>query len=197
MNYLAHLLLADHTDASRIGNLLGDFAKGSLAELRKTYPNDLVLGIEMHRAVDKFTDSHPTFKKSRSLLAPERSRFAGIIIDILYDHFLAKHWAKYAETPLDIFTQEVYQALERHPEWHAGRLAEILPSLKNDDWLMNYRSIEGIAYTLQRVSMRSPGISPIAGGIHDLKKHYSELETIFHEFMPELIYFSDQWKQTK
>ncbi len=76
MNYLAHLLLAADADASRAGNLLGDFTRGSIDELAKIYPAEVIRGIRMHRAVDRFTDSHPIFKECRILLSPERRRFA-------------------------------------------------------------------------------------------------------------------------
>ena len=194
MNYLAHLLLADDTDASRIGNLLGDFTRGSLEELGKIYPPELVQGIKMHRAVDRFTDSHPVFKQCRSLLAPERRRFAGIIIDILFDHYLCKHWADYSDTPLDAFCQQVYAAFEKHPEWRAGRLAGAFPLMKRENWLMAYTTVDGIELTLQRVSRRSPRVGAIAGGIHDFKKHYADFEQAFHVYMPELVHFVRQWK---
>ena len=95
MNYLAHLLLADDTDASRIGNLLGDFATGTIESLAERYPPEILRGIKMHRAVDRFTDSHEVFKHARNLLAPGRRRFAGIIIDIIFDHYLCKLCSRY------------------------------------------------------------------------------------------------------
>jgi len=103
MNYLAHLALIptscrDREDALRIGNLLGDFIKGTESSLRLQFPVDLVDGIKLHRAIDKFTDAHPSFLESKQLLAPERRRYAGIVLDIIYDHFLSIHWKTY-QTP--------------------------------------------------------------------------------------------------
>ena len=195
MNYLAHLLLADNTDASRVGNLLGDFTRGSLEDLAKQYPAELVRGIHMHRAVDSFTDSHVVFKESKLLLAPERRRFAGIIIDILFDHYLCKYWSDYSSIPLDEFCQQVYQVFEKHPEWQAGKLREAFPHMKSENWLMTYRTIEGIELTLQRVSRRTPRVGGIAAGIDDFKNHYSEFEEKFHIYMPELVAFVSDWKK--
>ncbi|MDC0087925.1 ACP phosphodiesterase [Akkermansiaceae bacterium] len=195
MNYLAHLLLADDTDASRIGNLLGDFTRGSLDDLAEIYPAELVRGIKMHRAVDRFTDSHDTFRDARSLLDPSRSRFAGIIIDIFYDHYLCLHWDKFSSIKIADFTQQVYQALEENPSWQAGRLAEIFPSMKSTNWLMNYGSLDGIEHTLLRMSQRSPRIGKIAYSIIDLKDNYDDFESLFLKFMPELITFSTEWKK--
>ncbi len=195
MNYLAHLLLADDTDASRAGNLLGDFAKGSLDDLAELYPAELVRGIKMHRAVDRYTDNHPIFKECKLLLAKERRRFAGIIIDILFDHYLCKHWEKYHTLSLDKFCQQVYQTFEKHPEWRAGRLREAFPYMQQENWLTNYATVDGIALTLQRVSRRTPRVSGIAEGIKDFRKHYTEFEEKFHSFMPELVDFVKQWKE--
>jgi len=196
MNYLAHLLLADDTDASRVGNLLGDFTRGSIDELAKIYPAEVVRGIQMHRAVDRFTDSHSVFKECRFLLAPERRRFAGIIVDIFFDHYLCKYWKDYHHTPLEEYCQEVYQAFEKHPEWRAGRLAEAFPFMKTQNWLLAYSTVDGIELTLQRVSCRSPRMAPVAEGILDFKAHYEEFETKFHDYMPDLLKFVRSWKES-
>ena len=196
MNYLAHLLLADNTDASRVGNLLGDFTRGSLDDLAEIYPAELVRGIQMHRAVDRFTDSHSVFKECRLLLDPKRRRFAGIIVDIFFDHYLCKHWEKYSAIPLDQFCQQVYQAFDKHPEWLAGRLREAFPSMKKENWLMTYITADGIELTLQRVSRRSPRVTGIAAGIEDFKNHYTQFEEKFHSFMPALVEFVRDWKES-
>jgi len=196
LNYLAHLLLADDTDASRIGNLLGDFTRGPIEELAKIYPAELVRGIKMHRAVDRFTDSHTSFQQARLLLVPERRRFAGIIVDIFYDHYLCLHWDQFSKIPLKDFIKEIYHALDDHPEWHAGRLAEAFPMMRSENWLLNYSSVEGIGVTLDRVSQRSPRIGKIAGGVEDLRKNYKSFEKNFHTFMPDLLDFVDDWKKS-
>lgn len=196
MNYLAHLLLADDSDASRIGNLLGDFTRGPMDELAKIYPAELVHGIRMHRAVDRFTDSHEVFKEARILLAPERRRFAGIIVDIFFDHYLCLHWEQFSELPLAHFTQQVYRALKEHPEWRAGRLADAFPMMETENWLMTYATLDGIELTLERVSRRSPRIGKVAGGIDDLRKNYDAFERHFHTFMPDLLAFVAAWKRT-
>ncbi|MGB0774889.1 MAG: ACP phosphodiesterase [Akkermansiaceae bacterium] len=194
MNYLAHLLLADDTDASRIGNLLGDFVRGSISQLAETYPTEVVRGIKMHRAVDRFTDSHALFKDAKLLLAPERRRFAGVIVDILFDYYLCQHWKTYCRQPLAEFCQEVYRALDKHPEWRAGRLAKAFPTMKMQDWLTNYSHKEGIALTLRRVSQRTPRVAPIAQSVEDFHQHHDEFEQIFLAYMPELIEFVREWK---
>lgn len=195
MNYLAHLLLADDNDASRVGNLLGDFTRGPISELEKQFPSEVVRGIRMHRAVDRYTDDHPLFKQAKQLLAPERRRFAGIIVDVFFDHFLCLHWQNFSTTSLKDFIADAYHALETHPEWHAGRLKEAFPYMKNEDWLARYMSVEGIGATLRRISKRSPRLGAIANGAEDLEKNYEAFDQIFSNFMPELIQFVRDWKK--
>ena len=194
MNYLAHLMLADDSDASRIGNLLGDFTKGTLASLAEVYPDEIIRGIKMHRAVDRFTDSHEVFKNSRALIAPERRRFSGIIIDIIFDHYLSVHWNDYHHQPLEQFVDDFYRALDEHPEWRAGRLARAFPMMRHENWLVTYATIEGVELTLERVSRRGKRTTPIAGGIIDLRDNYAEFEASYQAFMPSLLDFTDTWK---
>ncbi len=196
MNYLAHLLLADDTDASRVGNLLGDFTRGSLEDLAKIYPEELVRGIKMHRAVDSYTDSHAVFKECKLLLAPERRRFAGVIVDIFFDHYLCQQWGDYCSVTLDDFCAQVYSDFETHPEWLAGRLKDAFPLMRKQNWLMAYASVEGIELTLQRVAQRSPRVVGIADGIQDFKENYSEFELKFNSFMPDLVEFVRKWKES-
>lgn len=190
MNFLAHLALAAPTDASRIGNLLGDFVKGTLEVLAETYPMEVMNGIITHRAIDSFTDEHPTFFEAKELLAQERRRYAGIIVDIGYDHFLAKHWSRYHEGTLEDFAEECYAALERHPEWQAGRLKYALPYMKDENWLVGYKTLKGIERTYKRVSTRGKYTAPIYHAMDDLNSNYGEFEAIFHRFYPELQAFT-------
>ncbi len=97
MNYLAHFFLAENTPESLLGNLLGDFVKGSAVNL---YPQEIIKGIYLHRKVDSYTDSHAIVRSSKSLVCSQRRRFAGVLIDVFYDHFLAKNWREYSEVPV-------------------------------------------------------------------------------------------------
>ncbi len=166
-----------------------------LGYLENQFPAEVVRGIRMHRAVDRFTDSHEVFKSARALMAPERRRFAGVVVDIFYDHFLCVHWHDHADVPLEEFIASVYRALDEHPEWHAGRLADVFPMMRDEDWLTRYTTIEGIENTLFRVSQRSPRVGKIAGGIDDLRENYEAFESLFHHFMPDLLKFVREWKR--
>ncbi len=192
MNYLAHLALAPDTDASRIGNLLGDFIKGDESSLRLHLAPDLVEGIMLHRAIDKFTDAHPAFRASKALLAPQRRRFAGIAIDIIYDHFLSIHWHDYYHQPLPEFIQQVYRTIEQHKEWQIGTLARVFPTMKSQNWLARYASRDGIALTLKQVAQRGKFTAPIADIFIDFNHHYHQFDQHFTDIYPALIEFVNQ-----
>ncbi|NNC89058.1 MAG: DUF479 domain-containing protein [Akkermansiaceae bacterium] len=185
MNFLAHLLLAAPTDASRIGNLLGDFVKGPPASLRENLPEEVVHGIIMHRSLDVFTDRHPAFREARGLLSPARRRFAGVIVDVIFDHFLAVHWEEFGEEPLHQFLDDVFAALDRHPDWIAGDLARILPRMKEENWLHSYATLEGLTLTFHRISHRSRRTGPIDGAATDLVDHYHSFDHAFQRFFPD------------
>ena len=185
MNYLAHLYLAGPSDASRIGNLLGDFVKGTPASLADDYPDEVIAGIMMHRRLDRFTDAHEQFLRARDMLAPERRRFAGIVIDIFFDHFLSRYWSHYSEQPLPEFIDDVYCSLERHPGWLSPDLAAIRPRMREENWLQGYGSLEGVAHTLSRLVARSPRTAAIEHSTDDLEAHYGAFRDSFVTFLPD------------
>jgi acyl carrier protein phosphodiesterase len=185
LNYLAHLFLAAPTDASRIGNLLGDFVKGTPESLAGRFPPEVLDGIVMHRRLDRFTDDHPSFFRARDLLAPERRRFAGIVVDIFFDHFLIRHWDRFASDPLPEFVRTVYATLDRHPDWLGETLAEVARRMREEHWLASYRTIDGLALTLERIARRSPRTAPIRNGTDDLEANYAGFENAFLQFFPD------------
>ncbi|MDP0489597.1 MAG: ACP phosphodiesterase [Verrucomicrobiota bacterium JB023] len=185
MNFLAHLALAGPEDASRIGNLLGDFEKGTAAHLALRFPPEVVKGIIMHRHLDAFTDSHPAFVAARQLLKPERRRFGGILVDIFFDHFLALHWAKFHPGTVPAFIEEIHEVFDRHPNWLGDHLGPLMPRFKGENWLASYATPEGLEKTLERVSYRSPRLAPLAFAVPDLLASFDEFRRLFMEFYPD------------
>ncbi len=190
MNFLAHFHLAHATDASRVGALLGDFARGTPESLRERFPEDIVQGIILHRAIDRFTDSHPVFLKSKQFLSPPRRRFAGIIIDIYFDHFLAHAWADFAEGSLKDFITEIYQLLIRRRDWLTPELRVIVERMEKEDWLGTYGTIPGLALTFQRMSQRRDFLAPLIGSEEDLVAHYHSFSKAFREFYPAILTYA-------
>ncbi len=200
MNYLAHLALTPTVDdalrqnALRVGNLLGDFVKGTESSLRLQLPADLVDGIMLHRGIDKFTDTHPAFLASKALLSPERKRYAGIVLDIIYDHFLSLHWSTYHDQPLDEFITNVYTLIDDNQEWQLGTLKDVFPMMQSENWLSRYRTISGIQETFRRVATRGKFTAPISSTDIDFKSHYAVFENYFHTLYQDLVDFKDSFK---
>ncbi|WP_445309731.1 acyl carrier protein phosphodiesterase [Microcoleus vaginatus] len=187
MNYLAHLFLSEGTPESLIGNLLGDFVKGTAVNL---YPEEIRKGIDLHRKVDSYTDSHAIVRSSKSLVSSQRRRFAGVLIDVFYDHFLAKNWLEYSEIPLRDFSQDVYKILQDNRDILPDSLQRVLPTIIARDLLSSYQEIAEIGITLTRMSARLKRTNNLASGIEDLTANYQRLESDFRDFFPDLIKYA-------
>lgn len=197
MNYLAHIYLAEESDESIIGNLLGDFVKGPVGD---EFTPGIAKGIITHRKVDVFTDSHEKFLASKKLISPERRRFAGIIIDLAFDHFLSKNWSEYSSSELTLFIKETYELLARNRSILPEKLQAFLPRMIDEDWLGSYRELEGIGETMNRISRRLDRRfqreNTLAGAVEEVESNYSELERNFSSFFPEVISFVEDLRRT-
>ena len=196
MNYLAHLYLAEDSDESILGNLLGDFVKGRLED---QYSPEIIKGIKTHRKVDAYTDKHPKFLECKMLLNPDLRRFAGIIVDLSFDHFLAKNWSQYSNIELSEFTNRVYYILLKHEKHLPAKLRQRMPYMIGDDWLGSYKNIDTIGLALNAISRRLENrferARIIKNGIDDIKSNYEQLEKNFSEFFPELISFVEEYRE--
>jgi acyl carrier protein phosphodiesterase len=184
MNWLAHLYLSEPTPAFRLGNLLPDLAPVSaLAHL----PPEFQAGIQCHRRIDAFTDSHPIFRRSIQRLGPSFRRFGGVLIDIFYDHILAREWNSFATTPLPEFAAEVYASFA--VEWsHIPADARArLQAMRDADWICSYRDIAGITVALTRIGGRLRRPTDLAASVPILTREYEAFRTDFAEFFPQLI----------
>lgn len=190
MNYLAHIYLAEDSEESILGNMMGDFVKGAIGN---NYHPEIAKGIRTHRKVDAFTDSHEKFRASKKLMSPGRRRFAGIIIDLAFDHFLAKNWASYSDTELDRFIHKTYELLKRHRTALPERLRFFLPRMIDEDWLGSYCTLDGTGKAIDRISerlrRRFDRENALPGAIEEVESNYIELETNFNAFFPDLISF--------
>ena len=183
MNYLAHLYLADDTVESQLGNFLGDFLKGVD---REQFPEEIQRGISVHLAIDAFTDAHPIFKRSRDRLSADRRRFAGIIVDVFYDHFLAQHWNQYAEETLEEFSQRVVGGMLSYTGFVPDKARYVLERLNENERLQSYRNIDSIGYVLDGLAYRFPRENPMGGSVEELHDAYEDFEEDFFMFFPEI-----------
>ncbi|KJS30270.1 MAG: hypothetical protein VR64_16280 [Desulfatitalea sp. BRH_c12] len=192
MNFLAHLFLADITRDSLIGQLLGDFVKGSA--LGK-YSGDIQSAILFHRKIDSYCDAHPLTRVSRNRVGPRRRRFAGVIVDVAYDHFLAQNWHCFHPEPLSAFARRVYAVLRQDPTPLPARLDSVLPKMIAHDWLAGYLDLNNIAMALDRIAGRLSRGAPFLGSIVDIREHYVGMQNDFLSFFPDLIRFSKAYSR--
>ena len=182
MNYLAHLHLGGGRPAQLLGSLYGDFVKGPLAG---RWATEIEAGIRLHRRIDVFTDAHPQVVAARARFPAARRRYAGILIDLFFDHCLARHWTQFAEQPLDHFTHRVYQVLASEPQL-PERLARIAPRMAEQDWLGSYRSFEVLEQVLAGMQRRLSRPEGLDGALDELADLYEPLCEDFLLFYPQL-----------
>lgn len=189
MNYLAHIYLSGNNDLVTIGNFIADGIKG---KSYKKYPKQIQTGVLLHRNIDTFTDAHEIVRQSTKRLHEKYGHYSGIIVDILYDHFLAKNWSKYCNIPLSEYVQVFYVLLEEHYNILPLRIQKLMPYMLTDNWLLSYASIEGISKVLSGMNRRTKNRSGMDKAVIELELFYAEFEAEFEAFFEELIIFSNQ-----
>jgi acyl carrier protein phosphodiesterase len=192
LNFLAHLYLAEPTPMGLLGSLMGDFVKGPMVG---TYPPALVQALRLHRRVDAFTDAHPVVRASRSRVSPQHRRVAGVLTDMFFDHFLARHWSDYAGEPIDAFTHRVYALLDAHHALLPERLQRIAPYMARGDWLGSYAKVPAVEAAIDRMGTRLKRGNVLLGGGAELRGQYAAFELDFRTFFPELIAFAREQRQ--
>jgi len=187
MNFLAHACLAGSSDDAIVGSLMGDFVKGPLTD---AHGGEITRALALHRRIDTYTDAHEVVRESRRRVSAPHRRFAGILIDMFYDHFLARRWDEYYETPLERFTARVYSALrERHavlPE----PLRVIAPRMAAADWLGSYRHVEAVGLALDRIGRRLKRGNALLHSSRELLAHYDAFDADFRAFFPDVTRFA-------
>lgn len=189
MNFLAHAYLAHPSVPLTIGNFIADFVKGRQID---QYRPEITEGIVMHRKIDTFTDNHRIFKLSRSRIRHRYNHYSGVIIDLFYDHFLARNWMDYSDTPLDRFTLGLYDIMLDHEHIMPEKARYMLPFMVKSNWLLNYATVDGIDRSLKGLSRRTRFRSGMENACQELLKHYDDLQNDFRSFFPDIIDFIGQ-----
>jgi acyl carrier protein phosphodiesterase len=193
VNYLAHLYLADDDAESRIGSLMGDFVRGRIDD---RLPSAIRREVIRHRRVDSYSDAHPVFRLSKRRIRPEFRRYGGILIDIYYDHFLARRWSDYSDVPLKSFAEATYGVLRRHQDSFPSRMQRSMGYLVENDLLQSYRQLSGIRRSLQGIESRLRRPSRLREAVVDLEDNYEDLERDFVAFFADLIDYVEQQKRS-
>ncbi len=183
MNFLAHIYLSNDNDFIKIGNFMADGIRGNDY---LDYPEEIKKGIILHRYIDTFTDANETFRISKHRLHERYGHYSGVIVDILYDHFLAKNWTKYSDETLRSFVSRFYQSLEDNFEILTPKTQRILPIMIEQNWLESYATIEGISKILFQMDYRTKFKSKMQFSVEELKEFYADFENEFTLFFEEL-----------
>ncbi len=187
MNFLAHLYLSADNPQLLIGNFIADAIPGNRFS---HLPKEIQQGIFLHRQIDTFTDAHPVVRKSKRRLHERYGHYDGVIIDIFYDYFLAKHWQQYSQIPLQLYSQRVYELLQANFQILPEKTQQLLPYMIQQDWLYNYQYLEGVQRVLIGVNKRTQGRSKMDIAINDLITLEKEFYTDFRQFFKDLRIFS-------
>ncbi|MFN8428641.1 MAG: ACP phosphodiesterase [Spirosomataceae bacterium] len=189
MNYLAHLFLSGKNDGIIVGNILEDFISGHIEHPKNAYiPEDIKLGLKMHRMIDTFTDSHAVLKESKVLFYPINGKYASIVMDVLYDHFLQKNWKDYTSENFDNFRERIYESIRYREDIQPENMKKLVRSMIEHDWLKNYIEIWGLEKAFHNLNKRinKPEVDLIKS-LSIFEKNYDFLDLNFKEFFPELL----------
>lgn len=189
MNFLAHIYLSGENDLIKIGNFMADGIRGKQFE---HFPDDVQKGIILHRFIDTYTDSHDVFRRSTKRLHEKYHHYAGVIVDIIYDHFLAKNWTKYSDEKLDDFINRFYTSLHDNYAILTEKTQDLMPYMIERNWLLSYRTVEGIHQILTQMDRRSKNISKMQFASEELKHYYTDFEEEFTTFFKDIQYQSKQ-----
>jgi len=189
LNFLAHLYLSENNTHILLGNFIADHITGN----NFTHFNpEIQKGILLHREIDTFTDAHKIVRKSKRRLHPRYRHYKGVIIDIFYDHYLAKNWISYSDVPLETFVQSVYDLLQNNFDILPKKTQHLLPFMIEHNWLYNYQYIAGIEKVLNGMNNRTQQKSQMHLAVEDLQNLHKEFEEDFIFFFEDLRLFSKQ-----
>jgi acyl carrier protein phosphodiesterase len=188
MNFLAHAYLSGDNDEILFGNFIADAVKGNGWQ---KFSSDIQTGIKLHRLIDVYTDRHPVFRRSLGRIRENFGKYSGIVVDIYYDHFLAKNWADYSKTELATYADHVYRILQDNYPLLPERTKKMLPYLVSQNWLVGYADFRGLGLVFYGMDRRTGLKSGMKNAIEVLQENYEELKSDFREYLPELVSYSN------
>lgn len=183
MNFLAHIYLSGEDDLIKIGNFMADGIRGKDYE---NFSDGLKTGILLHRFIDSYTDSHPVFRQSTKKLHANYSHYSGVLVDMFYDHFLAKNWSTYSKIPLKDYVQSFYRLLQTNYHLLTDKVQHLVPYMIKENWLYNYQFLEEFKVILSQMDSRTKNKSKMRFATQDLQLHYAEFEKEFSLFFEEI-----------
>jgi acyl carrier protein phosphodiesterase len=190
MNFLAHLSLSDNEPKLMVGNFIADFVKGR--NLASKFEPMIVTGIELHRAIDHFTDTHKIVHQSKKRLAGKYGHYSGVIVDVFYDHYLSVKWSDYYPETISAFATKAYQTIQDFEPILPEFVKEFLPYMIRQNWLVAYGSFDGLLQALTGIGRRTH-ITNMPDSINDLKEKHEAFDEDFSAFFPQLKEFAHDY----
>jgi acyl carrier protein phosphodiesterase len=178
-----------------VGNFIADFVKGKAA--LAMFTDEIKTGIELHRAIDYFTDNHPVVSQSKDRLRPKYRHYSSVIVDVFYDHFLAKYWDQFSSVPLSVFAASAYSILQSYASSAPEEVNYLLPHMIRGNWLVNYSKPEGINRALSGMASRTPYLSKMDEATEELIRYEEDFKREFDIFFPELKQHAEQFLAEK
>ncbi|WP_018477856.1 acyl carrier protein phosphodiesterase [Pontibacter roseus] len=192
MNYLAHTFLSGDDEELLIGNFIADAVKGKQAA---RFAPGIARGIRLHRLIDTYTDTHPVVAQTKARLRPRYKKYAPVVADLYFDHFLARRFGEFSEEPLERYTARVYTLIDAHFELLPERVQYFFPYMMRQNWLLSYAEVAGIGQALGGLSRRTSFESGMETAGEELLENYSLYNEEFSAFFPELIAYVKQMIQ--
>lgn len=183
MNLLAHLYLSKGINDIMIGNFIGDFVKGNQY---LNYSEQIQKGILLHREIDSFTDNHESHKLTRDRFRKEYGLHSGVVVDIIYDHFLANNWTNYHNDALEVFAQEAYTNIQQNFEILPEKMKAVVPFIINNNWIILYRSVTGIERVLYGMSKKTSLPNKVPFALEILNEFHQEINAEFTQIITDL-----------
>lgn len=190
MNYLAHAYLSFHQPDILVGNMISDYVKG---KKKFDYSPGIQQGMNLHRAIDTFTDDHAVTKEAKEIFRPHYRLYAGAFVDVVYDHYLATDPSIFTDASLQEFAATTYQHLEPYSAVFPERFAFMFPYMKTQNWLYNYQERWGIEKSLHGVVRRATYLTESATAFRLFEENYDQLQNYYQQFFPELLTFVQDW----
>ena len=189
MNFLAHIYLSGENEDTLLGNFIADMVKGRQID---NFHQGIVDGILLHRKIDTFTDTHPIVDQSKMRLRNKYRLYSGVVVDMFYDHYLAKNWNEFSRHSLTRFVKEAYNILLKNYFLLPVRGKNMLPYMVSSNWLVNYADLNRLQQHFEGMAMRTPFKSGMENAVEDLVLHYDEFENEFRTFWPDLVSYVEK-----
>jgi len=183
MNFLAHIYLSGESEDILLGNFIADMVKGKQVE---NFHQGIVDGFILHRKIDTFTDTHPIIEQSKIRLRNRYRLYAGVVVDMYFDHFLSKYWSDYSKHSLTRFVKQSYNILLKNYFLLPMRAKNVLPYMVAANWLVNYSDLDRLQGHFEGIAQLTIFKSGMENAVEDLVKYYDEFENEFRAFFPEL-----------